>query len=296
MADGGEVRNELTGSEASGAVVQAGAVHGGVHIHHHGPAPTGPGPRGAARRGTLVAATAAVCAVAGIAVTTWQLIDAGTGAPPAAAGTVPASAPRTAPPSASAADRSSPPTAPGPAPVSRSPEPSPLTPGPAPPSGAESPSAGGAARERAAPELPDGAVRYVNAGGGECLGVPDAGVRSAEPLALSACDDVAGILWEHHREETADGGTWYSVRSGHSGQCLSVDAARRHNGAPATQYPCGPYPDQYWSFRWDRRHHGWQLRNRNSGRCLAVQDGGTAGGTPVVQWECGDFADQFWRL
>jgi serine/threonine protein kinase len=148
--------------------------------------------------------------------------------------------------------------------------------------------------KRPPPALPPGWIRYVNANSSLCLAVPGASTNDAEELTQGDCAQL--YLWRLRKEQTSDGTTWYSVRKQDSGQCLSVDAARTEDGAPATQFPCGLYPDQLWSLKYRSDQHGWQIRNRNSGKCLTVQDGSTAAGAPVVQRGCDGGDDQAWRL
>ncbi|MEV6952577.1 RICIN domain-containing protein [Streptomyces sp. NPDC051183] len=92
----------------------------------------------------------------------------------------------------------------------------------------------------------------------------------------------------------AEGQGAYSVRNANSGQCLSVDAARKENGVVITQYICGLYPDQYWTLRFDAAYRGWQLVSRNSGRCVSIRAGG-GNREQALQWDCTATAELSWR-
>lgn len=149
------------------------------------------------------------------------------------------------------------------------------------------------------PQLPDGFFRLSNAVGGMCLSGPDDSPVPSDGIVQTVCGANPEQFWQLTKEGTGPAGTEYSIRNRNGGLCLSVDAGRTTNDAFVTEFLCGegdgPYPDQFWIFRYDAPHHAWQLVNRNSGKCVLVNtDGGD--GEQARQNECGDDARMLWQI
>lgn len=80
-----------------------------------------------------------------------------------------------------------------------------------------------------------------------------------------------------------------------TGRCMAVKAADNRNGAPAFQYDCLSYADQFWNVE---PAGGGKVRIKNAytGRCLAVKAADNRNGAPVFQYDCLDYADQYWYI
>ncbi|MFF9147252.1 RICIN domain-containing protein [Streptomyces sp. NPDC014861] len=150
-----------------------------------------------------------------------------------------------------------------------------------------------------------GAFTHVQNGrSGLCLAVPAGSHAPAVQVNQFTCGDWDDHFWQLTYEfSTANGAYWYTIRNFESRQCLSVDAARKDNNAPVTQYPCGspaPYLDQYWHpvgvgmTENGRPIEGFNLRNYNSRKCLGIQGDSTTNTAPAVQEECVWAGDQIW--
>lgn len=138
-----------------------------------------------------------------------------------------------------------------------------------------------------------------------CLAVPGGSMEPAAQLNQFTCGEWDDHFWVLQLAFTTDNGSrdWYTIQNQNSGMCLSVDAARKDNFAPVTQYPCGwpaAYVDQYWALNGKgmiengKAIEGWGLENYNSRKCLAIKDGSTASTAPAVQYDCGWYGDQIW--
>ncbi|MFB7619300.1 RICIN domain-containing protein [Kitasatospora sp. NPDC056181] len=150
-------------------------------------------------------------------------------------------------------------------------------------------------------EQPVGSYGHlVNARSGLCLAVPGGSREPAVQLNQFTCGGWSDHFWSLTYRGTAEGVPWYSIENKNSHMCLSVDAARKDDFAPITQFPCGLYPDQYWTtsgveFMEDGRViSGDSLVNWNSKKCLAILDGSTANTAPAIQYTCGFFGDHVW--
>ncbi|MFI9745071.1 RICIN domain-containing protein [Streptomyces sp. NPDC052494] len=134
-----------------------------------------------------------------------------------------------------------------------------------------------------------------NYNSGLCLAVPGGSQQPAAQLNQFGCGTWNDHYWEIRYEGDGRGERWYSVRNKNSGMCLSVDAASTADLAPATQYPCGLYVDQYWALRYDSAKQANRFVNWNSGKCLAVLGGSTNSAAAVIQYGCGTWLDHYWR-
>ncbi|NUS17237.1 MAG: hypothetical protein HOY69_38560 [Streptomyces sp.] len=149
------------------------------------------------------------------------------------------------------------------------------------------------------PPLPGGLFRLTNVDSDMCLSPLPGNTTPSVGLVQAPCDAEAEQFWKLHVEETDTTGTVvYSIRNRHSDLCLSVDAARKGNDVPVTQYLCGDenglFPDQFWSFTYDASRHAWKLVSRNSGRCVALINGSGAG-DQALQEDCGSGDWTLWR-
>ncbi|MFI0986422.1 serine/threonine protein kinase [Streptomyces exfoliatus] len=268
------------------------------------------------RRRALVSGAVAALAVPVIAVAVWQLAPfdgagagraaktpdsatTGTNAPsslappsaaPSSAGPSSTGPGTTASPSVSASTGA--PPAPSERPATPAPKPQP-TPTPTPkPTPTPTPTAA-----PQPPPLPTGWIRLTNAASRMCLAVPDGSTQAAEGLVQARCNGGPEQFWELTKE-SGGSGTVYSIRNGASGQCMSVDAARKQEGALVTQYLCGNenglFADQFWTFRYDGSHRAWQLVSRNSAKCVAVREGG-GDMEQALQLACGSAGWGLWR-
>ncbi|MFD3943648.1 RICIN domain-containing protein [Streptomyces sp. NPDC058579] len=80
----------------------------------------------------------------------------------------------------------------------------------------------------------------------------------------------------------------FTVRVGHSGQCLEVADWSTANGAAVRQWPCTGGANQQWEILYYSATPvgAFYYRNVNSGKCLEIGGWGRNNGATANQWDC----------
>jgi hypothetical protein len=101
-------------------------------------------------------------------------------------------------------------------------------------------------------------------------------MRAARVVAVLADADAAG---------------WVHVRNMATGECLAVPRASATPGTGLITWPCGDWPDHWWTFE----NRGGNLRKlrpqHDYSLCAAIPGGSSKLELQVIQWPCGYWAD-----
>ncbi|WP_182904126.1 RICIN domain-containing protein [Microbispora sp. H10830] len=87
----------------------------------------------------------------------------------------------------------------------------------------------------------------------------------------------------------------YTLASGSSGKCVTVDGAGTANGTVLTQLACDSAADEQ-QFRVVSQNGAYGLVNVNSGKCVDVPNYSSDSGVQLWQWTCGASTNQTWTL
>lgn len=143
-----------------------------------------------------------------------------------------------------------------------------------------------------------GYVHVIDYHSNQCLAVPGGSTDAGARLMQWYCNDaVADHYWNLVPAFTDHfGRTFYHLVNLNDGQCLALPGGTTEAGTQVMQWPCGDYPDHYWTLQYIDTTSRFHLINYNSGQCLSIGGGSTDLGAPVTQWPCGTGDDQLWRL
>ncbi len=139
---------------------------------------------------------------------------------------------------------------------------------------------------------------------------PSSGSAHARPLASAARTRIPGrslavttvvsaafvglTAWPSQAATPVANGV-YTLASGSSGKCVTVDGAGTANGTVLTQLACDSAADEQ-QFRVVSQNGAYGLVNVNSGKCVDVPNYSSDSGVQLWQWTCGASTNQTWTL
>ncbi len=98
-------------------------------------------------------------------------------------------------------------------------------------------------------------------------------------IRLSVVTLVAGVVVAIGAPAHATPTSIGHLQNDNSGKCLLIQGNAQN--APAVQYTCMAYQDQFWAFLYDNGQNSDQIQNYNSNQCLTARPDKT-----VVQQNC----------
>lgn len=121
------------------------------------------------------------------------------------------------------------------------------------------------------------------------MDVNEASLAQEAPVIQWACTGASNQQWQANFA-----GGYYTLKAGHSGQCLDVFKAATAVGTGMIQWACTGAANQQFALRPQR--DGFALVARHSGLCVGISGGAGTQGARLAQLACDGSAAQTWNV
>lgn len=119
--------------------------------------------------------------------------------------------------------------------------------------------------------------------------------RSLSGLIAGAAASAGGLVAASPAHAAFDTGTWYVLRSRHSGLALDVEGRSTSTGATLVQWNRTDATNQQFRFV-DAGGGYYKIQIHHSGLLLDVNARSTANGADIIQWSDNGGANQQWQI
>ena len=133
---------------------------------------------------------------------------------------------------------------------------------------------------------------------GKCVDVPAFSTANIALKQYTCRHQSNQLFYFDYLYTNPSGHAYYRVRNANSQKCLNVQSASQLNGASIIQYPCGAYPNSYFTlWRTEDVPAGWYwMQAQHSAKIVAVGGASQADGAPLIQWAWCYCSQEYVRL